>query len=192
MIKLYFKTIKFKYKLLLIIQNTYSYFQGSDDYVIDDRKKRDLTQVEKEMAVLSDEHTTASTLSFLNLIGSDQGRQKRNTSMFLKFHWSLYQALNTYQELYIKWTSLFLITDQNLKIKHDPDLIPEKGENGCPSGLIELDNRCCCESQCCWQNCRLEEPPSNCLTEVNAVWVNDTAKGVLVAQLRSGKLRCHF
>ena len=93
MIKLYFKTIKFKYKLLLIIQNTYSYFQGSDDYVIDDRKKRDLTQVEKEMAVLSDEHTTASTLSFLNLIGSDQGRQKRNTSMFLKCHGSLYQAI---------------------------------------------------------------------------------------------------
>ena len=85
-----------------------------------------------------------------------------------------------------------LITDQNLKIKHDPDLIPEKGDDGCPSGMNELDNRCCCESQCCWQNCRLENPPSNCLTEANAVWVNDTNKGVLVAQNRSGKIRCYF
>ena len=84
-----------------------------------------------------------------------------------------------------------MITDQNLKIKHDPDLIPVKGESGCPSGLNELDKTCCCESKCCWHNCRMENPPTNCLTEVNAVWVNDTEKGVLVAQVRSGKICFH-
>ena len=71
-------------------------------------------------------------------------------------------------------------------------LIFVKGENGCPSGFNELENTCSCASKCCWMNCRLDEPPSNCLTEANAVWVNDTEKGVLVAQVRSGKIHCHF
>ena len=76
---------KATHKSLIRIQTIYSYILGSDDYVIDDRKKRDLTQVEKEMLVFSDKHTTASTFSFLTRIGKDHGRQKRNTSMFLKY-----------------------------------------------------------------------------------------------------------
>ena len=83
-----------------------------------------------------------------------------------------------------------MIIDQNVKIKHDPTLIPNRGEKGCPSGLQELLNseKCCCESQCCWNNCQLNNPPTSCLAEVDSIWVNDTTKGAWVAQVRTGRM----
>ena len=72
----------------------------------------------------------------------------------------------------------------------DASLIPVKPGNGCPNGTHAIDkseNRCCCEETCCWNNCRLENPPQSCVEDVNAVWVNDTELGYWVAQIQTGK-----
>ena len=67
-----------------------------------------------------------------------------------------------------------------------PD-IEKLNMESCPDGLNVLGTKCCCESQCCWNNCRLDTPPANCVDVVDAFWVNDTAKGIYVAQVRTGK-----
>ena len=75
-----------------------------------------------------------------------------------------------------------------MKLQSHPNLIPDTHGDACPQGLQKLkgSDKCCCESKCCWNNCRLDPPPANCLDGLDAVWVNDTVKGYYVAQILTG------
>lgn len=59
-------------------------------------------------------------------------------------------------------------------------MIPYTPASGCP--FDPKDDFCCCETNCCWDECKLSLPPDNCLNNVSAVWEFDLAKGFWVAQ----------
>ena len=110
-----------------------------------------------------------------------------NTDFFYFFQSSIqYKVGNILHNRYIhSFISIYFI---------DASLIPTKPEDGCPNGTHELQKdkeKCCCEELCCWNNCRLDNPPMSCVDEVNAVWINDTELGYWVAQAQTGKYVQH-
>ena len=48
------------------------------------------------------------------------------------------------------------------------------------SGILshEFNNKCCCDSGCCWNKCSLSEPPKECLDEIAmAQWIFNASLG---------------
>lgn len=41
---------------------------------------------------------------------------------------------------------------------------------------------CCCEKNCCWNGCRLTNPPEDCLQGIDAFWMKDPRNKIWVAQ----------
>ena len=71
----------------------------------------------------------------------------------------------------------------------DPNLIPPRPENGCPAGSYDYNGMCCCADRCCWDNCRLEEAPEECLSGVKGSrWLRDAQKNNWVAQIAAGNM----
>ena len=60
----------------------------------------------------------------------------------------------------------------------------------CPSPTDLWKNQCCCEADCCWDQCELSSPPTNCLQEVpNSKWIFNKNLGYHQAfKLISGNL----
>ena len=64
-----------------------------------------------------------------------------------------------------------------------PDLIPPQPANGCPSNTHRWGVSCCCGDKCCWDNCRLKNPPESCLNSLEGTkWMWDPNKERWVAQ----------
>ena len=72
-----------------------------------------------------------------------------------------------------------------------------KSTYGCPSDTYGCTGETChntitcfCGQHCSWAECRLQEPPDDCLIKVNGKWEWDMGKMSWVAQMAG--IRLHF
>ena len=48
----------------------------------------------------------------------------------------------------------------------------------CPSTANSWNNQCCCGDNCCWDQCEMSSPPTNCLQGVsNSKWIFNSNLG---------------
>ena len=75
-----------------------------------------------------------------------------------------------------------------LETTPDPNLIPSRPPNGCPSGTTDYQGvMCCCGRGSCWDYCSWNTPDETCLSGLeNAFWMWDSSKQSWTAQ--NGKL----
>ena len=74
------------------------------------------------------------------------------------------------------------------------EMMLRRPDNGCPYNTYEVtyDDSlstafdgafCLCEDYCSWKGCKLEVPPSDCLSENKGVWLWDSRKQIVTFQV---------
>ena len=84
-------------------------------------------------------------------------------------------------------------------------MILRRPDNGCPYNTYEVTDDsdgsastgfdgafCLCEDYCSWKGCKLEFPPSNCLSQNKGVWLWDSRKQSWIAGIAHGMKECIY